>query len=478
VPRVSQYFHLRRSQPSLDFVDVDVVGDVRLYIDPLSLRTLSDDWAAECVALIQDFFGTVIGAIRSGDDGVATDLLKRLREPNETHLGLSRGPARGRGVGLTSATQLTAALGRSEAVKSGLLKDLEETILMVEGVNHDIISDMTTNIIREPLINYTKGVCSQYGIPITPNVYPGPMWDPATKNWKVQYADLPMPNGRPLILIPKAIVRRKFHYNEDEYFRYFILPYLAESEISVQSELVHLLADGRTPRVNKKDLINKFGKGKRLITRITLEHPEILQRYRDAKMSEAQDLPGHDQLARLTHTQSPAWDRLLRAVTTCPKGKLGEDEFHRNVEKLLSTAFWPSLTGPQIEYQIHEGRKRIDIAYVNQANHGFFKWLAQHYRAPHVFVECKNYSADPANPELDQLSGRFSQHRGQFGILVCRNFENKDLFLTRCRDTALDGRGFVIAIDDTDLEELIKASKAAEPNNQFILLKERFDRLV
>ena len=91
------------------------------------------------------------------------------------------------------------------------------------------------------------------------------------------------------------------------------------------------------------------------------------------------------------------------------------------------------------------------------ATAGFFKWLAAHYAAAHVFVECKNYVGEVGNPELDQLSGRFSPTRGQFGLLVCRRFTDKALFIRRCRDTALDGRGFIIPIDDEDLRGLVQS---------------------
>jgi hypothetical protein len=83
---------------------------------------------------------------------VGEALLRALREPNETHLGLSKGRSRGHALGNESAHDVWSALSRSEAAKSGLLKDLEDTVLMIEGISVDIVSDMTTNIIRGPLI--------------------------------------------------------------------------------------------------------------------------------------------------------------------------------------------------------------------------------------------------------------------------------------------------------------------------------------
>ncbi|ENF2316953.1 restriction endonuclease, partial [Escherichia coli] len=106
--------------------------------------------------------------------------------------------------------------------------------------------------------------------------------------------------------------------------------------------------------------------------------------------------------------------------------------------------------------EIHEGRKRIDITYVNEAKYGFFHWLLQHYICPKIYIECKNYTSDIANPELDQLSGRFSHNRGKVGILICRKITDKQLFRQRCKDTAADGRGFILAIDDDDLDTLCK----------------------
>lgn len=78
--------------------------------------------------------------------------MRVLREPNETHLGLSAGRSKGRALGTELARDVWKALSQSEAAKSGLLRDLEDTILMVEGISVDIVSDMTTNIIRGPLI--------------------------------------------------------------------------------------------------------------------------------------------------------------------------------------------------------------------------------------------------------------------------------------------------------------------------------------
>jgi hypothetical protein len=110
------------------------------------------------------------------------------------------------------------------------------------------------------------------------------------------------------------------------------------------------------------------------------------------------------------------------------------------------------------------------------AQTGFFGWLSQHYPSANVFVECKNYGREVGNPELDQLSGRFSPSRGTFGLLVIRSVDDKPTLLRRCRDTADDQRGFIVPLDDGDLRALAGARKAGQGFSD--LLKERFDTLI
>jgi hypothetical protein len=475
--RVSQYYKLKRTQPTLDFVDVDIRGDASVFVDPRALRLLGSEWGSECVHLVQSFFKAVLDAIHRKDDGIAKALLRVLHEPNETHLGLSKGKAQGRALGYYSAVDVWEALSSSEAVKSGLLEDLEDTILMVEGISSDKISDITTNIIREPLIKYTQEMAQYYGIQLSEGIPSGPIWNRLDKKWTNRYEKLPMTRFGKLLLVPKSIVRRRMDYSVDEYYRYYILEHLKEVELSANTELVHLLKDG-SPRVTKKDLIAKYGGGKEVIVRETQNHPEILEEYRRFKRSSSRPPLDHLELAGSEGSPIPDWDVLLANVLSIPPGRDDSKEYEDAIEALMSALFYPSLDHPQVQARIHEGRKRIDISYTNLATDKFFKWLATHYTAPNIFIECKNYSGDPGNPELDQLSGRFSPSRGRVGILVCRDFEDKNTFLKRCRDTAVDQRGFVIALDDTDLAELVEERKKTLVSPPYDILWKRFTEII
>ena len=478
--RVSEAFALDRSQGELDFVDVHVDRDTALFVDPATLRHINGTWARECVALVQDFFQTVINAIGRGEHGLALELLRGLREPNETRLGLSRGAPRGHALGPDSSEDIFDALEQSEATRTGLLQHLEDTALLVRGIGRDIISDITTNLIRSPLLAYTERIAGYYAIPLTAGVVSGPLWDPAGHAWtEGRQVPMPIAQDRRLLLVPKSIVRQDLSYDTDEYLTNFILPVLEHREIAANSELVRTIKYNGTKKVARKDLIAKYGAKKEEITRVTLDEKGApLAQYRRVKEANPTKAPDHIDMVAPTGSDVPDFTKLVTDIRAVAPGGPGASAYHSAVERLLSAIFTPSLTMPTKELSIHEGRKRIDIAYTNAGIGDFFAWVAQHHPAPNIFIECKNYSGDPANPELDQLAGRFSPSRGKVGFLCCRTFDDKALFISRCRDTALDDRGFIIVLDDDDLEQLAVMRSASDQAAMYVFFKTRFDELI
>lgn len=254
-------------------------------------------------------------------------------------------------------------------------------------------------------------------------------------------------------------------------------------QTSAGSGLVEVLKGGGK-RVTKKSIRNKYGDSKLAITRLTLKHPEALAQYRQVKDAAVSPPLDHGELQERLGGDLPDFRALLAAVERIPTGRSHATTFHHAIESLLSALLYPSLVGPQLEDEIHEGRKRVDITYTNAAGQGFFRWLAVHGTpCKSIFVECKNYADDVANPELDQISGRFSPLRGQVGLLVRRSFEDKPRFLERCRDTARDHRGYVLALDDADLSQLVAEVESGRgvgdrASLEFSLLRTRFNELL
>lgn len=475
--RVSEYFGLDRTQPYLDFVDVPIDTDIEVFVDPTALRSLTSNWGAECASLVQYYFEAVLNRMKTGRDQEARLLVSSLSEANEFHFGFSSGKSRGHGFGSKSAESVWGALSRSKALESGLLKDLEDTCLLIEGIGRDMVSDAVCNIIRGPLIKYTQDICSYYGIPLTPDVASGPIWDSHTETWDNKYVSLPVVAEGKLILVPKIFVRHRISYEYQEYYQHYLLPEMRNYELQQNTGLVELLKDGRR-RVTKKRLKERYGDSKLAVVEQTLRFPHVLDEYRNVKERNVPPPLNHDQFAEIEDIEVPDWDELIAKLRAIPTGSGAANDYEELIEEIFSALFYPSLCNPRKQHRIHDGRKRIDITYTNEARGGFFAWLSQHYSAAFLFVECKNYGQEVGNPEVDQLSGRFAPSRGQVGLLVCRSVEDGKRLALRCKDTARDSRGFIIALTDEDIVSLIESAKSGVKAHAFPLLDTKFQELV
>jgi hypothetical protein len=252
--------------------------------------------------------------------------------------------------------------------------------------------------------------------------------------------------------------------------------------VGLLSALVYAFVACWQARVHQR-LYDKYPPHADAIAKWTLEYAQALEVFRNQKVRRTRPPMDHNEVAAYVGTPRADYKELYEAVLAISPGKAGATAFHRAVRDLLTALFYPALIHPQIEREINEGRKRVDLVYANVASTGFFRWVAQHYGAPHIVIECKNYSADLGNDELDQLTGRFSPRRGRIGLLVCRRFEKKELFLKRCRDSANDGHGYVIVLDDDDLGQLVEVAHASEGSAtetalEYSLLRDRFEQLV
>jgi hypothetical protein len=468
--RVSQYYKLGLQQPSLEFLDVVLEDDTRLFVDPRAFLALRTKWADECVELIRDFFDEVIQAMHAGNDDRARLLLSGLGEPNETRLGLSRGKPRGKGVGDVLADELFQSLKTSEAVKSGLIENLEDTALLVEGIASDRISDITTNIVRERLIEFSQRMAKKYRMKLRADVDSGALWTPETGEWENKPVPMLYPQGRPLLLVPRAVVRWKLDFDPGEYYRYAVLRFLRDRELAKgNSPLATVIKTGPRKgqqRITFKDVEKhykkKYGGKKHFVVGATRDFPEILDMYKTKKERQFRPPESMDFLAEKVGLPEPKWGRLLKDVVELAPGKANATKYHRAIEALLTPLFQPSLVDPIIEKEIESGTMRVDLRYRNMPR-GFFKWFTDGFaKAPFVPFECKNYKEDPANPEVAQIASRLDSQKGRLGFLVCREIRDRDRFNKRCRSELDKNGNYIIGLDDNDLRVLVAARKARD----------------
>lgn len=288
--RVSDYYNLGTTQARLEFIDVPIHEDARLFLDPVALSTLKTPIADEAYRTIRDWFHRVLAAVRAGDRESALALLAGLHEPKETRLGYSS-TAQGHGIGDGMAEELFDLLD-SDVVRTNprVIENVEDLALVMEGVDADLVSDITTNVVRRQLVEFTQQVAAKYGMNPMP-IVPQPLWDPATGSWTSADVRLPIPGGQPLLLIPRGAARWKPNIDPGEYYRYEVLPFLQRRELEdPKSPLIQRRKPKRRGElgeayVTKDSLITaarrRLGGGAKAHScEATMAHPEVIIEYR------------------------------------------------------------------------------------------------------------------------------------------------------------------------------------------------------
>lgn len=300
----------------------------------------------------------------------------------------------------------------------------------------------------------------------------GPVWNPHTNDWEARTLSLPLYRGRPVLLVPKFSVRHRLSLDSQEFYNHYMINFLQSEYLRADSALVQVLKDGKR-RVTKKSVKDRHPFLKDDLAEFVREHPDVLETYKNIKGA-AGPLDNED-LEACFDEQAFAGalrEKLLRV----PPGGEAASQYHSLAVGFCTFLFHPNLIYPVKEKEIHEGRKRIDIKYANAAKDGFFLTMlqSQQARAISVAIECKNYTTDIKNPELDQLTGRFGHQRGFFGLLLCRKMKGRDRIISKCRDAANDGRGFILVLEDRDLVEMLDAVGAGQRARIDRLLRQRF----
>lgn len=462
--KISDIFNLNKTQFELDFINLDPDRDFPVYLNPFVFSARQDVFSFEATRTIRSFFQHNLELIKVNQIQTARNNFKHLNESNETCLGMSKGNPNGKGIGEENSEDVFESILNSEAVKTGLVDDLEDAAIFIDGIGKDKVSDMTTNIIRYNLIIYTQEQCKLHNIPLQANVSSGIFWDMGNKKWAQEYTDMLVINGKKILLVPKGVVSYVKEFNHEKYHQHFALEFLQDDHLERNTRLVQTTLDkkGKIKRrfVTKKSLKKEeLPEGKFPLIDFTQKHPQVFKKFKEETAKQIKSLENED---LDSGDENQIIDYLISELRSILTGGDDASRYHNVMIGILELVFYPNLINPIKEHEINDGRKRIDICFDNAATgSGFFHRLQHSFNIPcqYIFIECKNYTKDVTNPELDQMVGRLAPSRGKFGIILCRSIDNEALFMQRCKDSYNADHGLIIPLTDTDIIAILENKK-------------------
>lgn len=270
---VTDHYGINRPVP---FININVDADNRLYLDPRAVRLTKypQPFADDAVRCADTFLDTVTDCIFDGSPAArlrGEQYLQRFIEPWETRLGMAEEGFRGHGGAHQVGTWIWDTLTTDAAplVRIGMLHQLEDLPLFVDGVDRDITSDVTTRIMYGPMARFTEQVIVEY-----PEFFSGDhqvktfrkqVWNPDSCEWDDEVFTLPVVNGKELLLVPIGWARPTLLMSSGRYYDTTLLSF-AQMERAVRN------SEGKLLKSRKLDLRKQPGlePGRQTILAVTL----------------------------------------------------------------------------------------------------------------------------------------------------------------------------------------------------------------
>lgn len=220
---ITEAYGLTIDEKDLDFFDVNLEYDSRLFIDPFLIKKSPVEEERFLFERFGDFFRYAYDkSLLIKDDEQEYLNLKNLlnfHEPKELGLGYTENSHDGAGPGPSFANILfqffVGNSARRLIKEEGLFPDGKfnpiTLRIFIDDIGPDSLSDITANIIMDYLINYTQDQCRLLNIPLKrlPVEYDG--FDFEEMEWKGGgYYDLPENLSHPgtaVIFVPKRLLR-------------------------------------------------------------------------------------------------------------------------------------------------------------------------------------------------------------------------------------------------------------------------------
>lgn len=197
-----------------DWFDPILEIDSPLFVDPFAIFADDDEAWRNAHGEIIAYFHDAFEMLAKSDFRKEHQYYKRVLtlmefpEPEEFRLGFAGKGTRGSGSGPGFAGRIVEAM--VQAINNGMqdLRHFEVLGILVDGINKDRISDITCNLLKPRLIDYTQEVCRSFSLPMENRRLRHCSYNEARLRWEDRDREVPVDpvSGKPILLVPKRFL--------------------------------------------------------------------------------------------------------------------------------------------------------------------------------------------------------------------------------------------------------------------------------
>lgn len=408
IPDINSLLLSDISQFEVDFVIPRVGKDLPIGIDPFLLFKSREPQLSELHELLLGAFNKGIKFISDGDLDKAK-LLFDFPEVEEVGLGYSEKGKKGSGVGTYLSQLIIETLVDSPALQERGVRHIEEMQLVSLGIGPDRISDITANLLKEYLIEYTQKQCKLWDIPLAVGVPVNHIFDFESYTWRDDYYDLPISpvDSSPILFVPRRIVRTLPWINYQDFFRMEFSAYLRAKR--VKGRLAEKSSSqNQQKKISKKQAVSE--------ARNNIERIERYVTTKESKREEAQPSLSYLDVSSLVKESA----QLKSKLSQMEPGTRDASKYQRVVLEVLNFLFNPELIDGETEVGTVDGTERRDIIFTNDSDGSFWSYIRTEHSSIFIMFEVKN-AKKLNNLYFNQVATYLGDRLGRLGFIVTRN---------------------------------------------------------
>lgn len=241
---ISTKFHIPARK--LDFVNINLTNDNKLFIDPLLIKRGNTEFHKNCYKTIENFVSKLLLLAHQKQYTVLSEFINNMYERNETKLGYSQDTTYGKSFGENGGTDLIKLLSKNGILESGFVEDIFDCLIMIPNIGKDKVSDLITTIIFLNLVKYTQEQCAKWNIPTKLVKLSKLCWNSRIEKWEEREEVLPLYNEKPIVFVPKSFTDKNYIFSYEKLYRKIIIPLYKELELkNDESKFVIKYKNGR-----------------------------------------------------------------------------------------------------------------------------------------------------------------------------------------------------------------------------------------
>lgn len=250
--------------------------DNKLFIDPYRINESESELLARAKQKIIKFFELFFQCIEQKDIKTVEMMGKYLHEINATKLGYGAERNSSGGKGFCKKDLLHIF---NEAIKiRDYIEDMIDVLIFTQNVGPDKISDLTTNIIYEELLEYTTYIINKYNLEIefkkknkwTFNIEENKCWE--KKRMLVPFID-----DEEILFLPESIVSSCQIFSYEKIYRNLVFPFY---KANLKGHALMRIAKNGEEVPDCKKLRKEYPLTRTTVKNFRIQYPEIYRKYK------------------------------------------------------------------------------------------------------------------------------------------------------------------------------------------------------